>query len=502
MGVAIVAVGLLTSGCTAVSGGENRTGANGSNGPGPSNGPGGSLGSATVGATSGATVPPGSTVPPFAATTTSTDAPHPVAPVACPKAGPVSGAPVPGSANAVEGAKLATALDDLRAAGSDRSVSVSIDGMGTIVAEQADKPLVPASNQKLLVAVAALEVLGPDTRLHTSVVATGPTVDGTIEGDLVLVGGGDPTLVTHPLVNAGLPPATPAGARATTDNPASLDALAAQLATSGIHRIRGRLLVDETRFDDQRTAPGWPANWSNNVGALSAVIVDRNRGAADPDQVTDPALTGARLFEASVRAAGITVDGDVAHGTTATANRPGGVEVAGIDSPPTGQIVAEMLSRSDNLIAETLVKELGRRVAGTATTAAGLAAARQVAEALCAHPDGVDADGSGLSPGDSRSSAGLRRLLEVARTRPWGTVFRDGLAVAGQTGTLAARLLGGATAGRVRAKTGSTAVSRALSGYLTAADGRQITFSIIVNNPSITAEKDIDAFVTAMATRL
>ena len=77
--------------------------------------------------------------------------------------------------------------------------------------------------------------------------------------------------------------------------------------------------------------------------------------------------------------------------------------------------------------------------------------------------------------------------------------MRDGLAHAGQSGTLAARLKGPATIGKVHAKTGSTALSRALSGYLTTTSGRAVTFSIIVNGPAPKAEDAIDAFITELA---
>ena len=112
--------------------------------------------------------------------------------------------------------------------------------------------------------------------------------------------------------------------------------------------------------------------------------------------------------------------------------------------------------------------------------------------------DGTDADGSGLSRADSRSPDAWRRLLELARTRPWYPTFRDALAVSGHSGTLPARLTGPAVAGKVRAKTGSTAVSGALSGYLTTASGRTVVFAIVVNQPRGAPEPAIDEFVLTL----
>jgi D-alanyl-D-alanine carboxypeptidase/D-alanyl-D-alanine-endopeptidase (penicillin-binding protein 4) len=366
----------------------------------------------------------------------------------------------------------------LNRAGASVAVTVRVDGVGDVVSQNADQLLVPASNQKLLVAVAAFEALPLDERLETTVVATGPTIDGEVRGDLVLVGGGDPGLMSS--AARGLD---------------SLDALVASLQARGITRVQGRLLVDEGRYDAERVAPGWPANaWASNIGPLSALVVNRNREGQDPAYLTDPAMGNAASFVAALGAAGITVAGPVEHGAS-----PPGERLAAVSSLTLRELVAEMLSKSDNLVAEILVKELGYRYRGIGSTAEGLAVAREVVAGLCVAFDGNDADGSGLSRDDHHSARALRELLEVARTRPWWPTFRDALPLAGRSGTLTTRLAGPSTAGNVRAKTGSTMVSRALSGYVTTAGGRQTVFSILINTPNAAAEPAIDAFVTAVA---
>jgi D-alanyl-D-alanine carboxypeptidase/D-alanyl-D-alanine-endopeptidase (penicillin-binding protein 4) len=468
----VVAALLLASGCAAGSDAAAPVGVPATRAP----------VTAAVPATSAPATAPPTTLPPWTATTTTSPAAAPAGPclggagAASPPAGPTNPAAATAAAE-----HLAPALDQLRGAGGSVGVTVWVDGVGEVAALQPAVPLVPASNQKLLVAAAALELLPIDTTLPTTVVATGPVVDGVVQGDLVLVGGGDPTL--------------------TRAGPHSLDTLAAAVGTAGITGATGRLLVDESRYDTVRTGAGWVEGaWQqSNVGLLSAVVVDRNRGYADPAFAADPALANLHAFGEALTAAGITVRGP-------TANEPGsgqaGVQVAAVASPPLPELITALLAKSDNLAAELLVKELGRRTSGVGSSAAGLEAARSSIVARCVALDGTDADGSGLSRTDARAPDAWRRLLEHARTRPWYPAFRDALAVSGQAGTLAARLGSGETVGRVRAKTGSTAVSGALSGYLTAASGASVTFSIVVNQPRAAPEPAIDAFVTELVRQL
>lgn len=423
-----------------------------------------------------ATTPP-STLPPFTATTTSTSTVA-IAPTGTCSTGPPAGGTDPVALDEASG-RLAPALDRLRVAGGQVGVSVWVDGVGEVVAVDAQTPLVPASNQKLFVAFAVLEILPLDTTLPTTVVATGPVVDGVLQGDLVLVGGGDPTI--------------------TRAGPHSLEALASQVQAAGITGVTGRLLVDESRYDEVRTGSGWADGaWQqSNVGLLSALIVDRNRNSPDPAFAADPTLANLRSFRTALGDAGVTVAGIDDRGSGQA-----GVQVAALASPPLPELITAMLSHSDNLAAEILLKEIGWRTTGVGSAAAGIDAARGALAARCVEVDGTDSDGSGLSRTDTRSPGAWRRLLDVARTRPWFPTFRDALAVSGRSGTLAARLAGADTAGRVKAKTGSTAVSGALSGYLTAASGATVVFSIVVNQPAGAPEPALDEFVTALVREL
>ena len=113
----------------------------------------------------------------------------------------------------------------------------------TVFRHQADRALVPASTQKVVVGQVALDRLGADHRFRTRVLGPAP-VDGVVTGDVALVGGGDPLLTT----------ATYAFVRRTAEQPLTfLDALADALVAGGVRRVTGRIVADDTRYDALRT---------------------------------------------------------------------------------------------------------------------------------------------------------------------------------------------------------------------------------------------------------
>jgi D-alanyl-D-alanine carboxypeptidase/D-alanyl-D-alanine-endopeptidase (penicillin-binding protein 4) len=348
-------------------------------------------------------------------------------------------------------------------------LSIWIDGYGEI-ARQPDVPLLPASNQKLLTAVGALAVLGPDARLTTE-------VRSTPEGGLVIVGGGDPSL--------------------TRQGPHSLDALAAQVRAAGITRVTNSLAVDESRHDSARRPAGWQ-DWQvpAYAGPLSAFMVDRNRYRTDPTFLADPALANGEAFRLALEAHDVAVAGPTVHGGAPSAS----VVVASLTSAPIAAIVTDTLLRSDNMAAELLLREVGLAATGVGSTSAGAGAARAALEPLCIPVTGVDDDGSGLSRADARSPREWRVLLQGARAQPWWPVLFDALPEAGRTGTLASRFRGTAAEANVRAKTGTIIGGIALSGYGTTLGGRAFVFSVIANGPASNgAEAALDALVATVA---
>jgi D-alanyl-D-alanine carboxypeptidase/D-alanyl-D-alanine-endopeptidase (penicillin-binding protein 4) len=349
-------------------------------------------------------------------------------------------------------------------------LSIWIDGLGEVGAIEPDVPLLPASNQKLLMAMGVLDVLGPSARFTTAVRATP-------DGGLAIVGGGDPSL--------------------TVRGPNSLDALAAQVRSAGITSVPGALVVDESRYDGLRRAGQWQ-DWEipADAGPLSALIVDDNRYRRDAEFLADPAFANGELFRIALAAHGVAVNGPTLHGNVA----PDSAVIASLNSAPVSALLTDTLLRSDNMAAEELLKEVGHTSGAPGSTAGGLAVTRAALTPLCIPLAGTDDDGSGLSPADARSPREWRELLQAARAQPWWPLLRDALPLAGRSGTLSSRFRGTPAASNVRAKTGTIPGGIALSGYGTTAGGRGFVFSVLVNGDRApAAERPLDALIAGVA---
>jgi D-alanyl-D-alanine carboxypeptidase/D-alanyl-D-alanine-endopeptidase (penicillin-binding protein 4) len=321
----------------------------------------------------------------------------------------------------------------------------------TVYSRNASLPLLPASNEKLAVTYAALTALGPSFQIETDVLGEGQQVDTTWEGDLVLKGYGDPTLV-----------------------PGDLTVLAKQVRAAGITRVTGRVLADESWFDARRTAPGWKAAfYIEESPPLSALIVDR--GLVGRYTSHDPALAAADLFRVALLRAGVRVAGGTAHGVADDSAVP----LAAIDSAPLRAIVRWMDRVSDNFEAEMLLKQLGAIQAEHGTTAAGVGVVTGLLTQAGVPMGGVRlVDGSGLSLLDRFTANALVSLLAVMWNDPGvRPELLAALPVAGRSGTLVDRMRGTAAAGVVLAKTGTTSNASALSGFV----GDRYVFSVLQN---------------------
>jgi D-alanyl-D-alanine carboxypeptidase/D-alanyl-D-alanine-endopeptidase (penicillin-binding protein 4) len=359
-----------------------------------------------------------------------------------------------------------------------RSPAVSLDRTGAIAmdalsgeilyAHNATMPLVPASNEKLPVAWTSLILLGPGYRFHTDVVGVGERVGTTWQGDLFIVGNGDPTLTT-------------------TD----VRRLAARVGATGITRVTGRIRGDESAFDGRRGAPGWKSYFVGGESPpLSALVVDRAHGWP----ALSPPLLAARSLRDALVARGVSVVG-----THALGRAPRRAVTIAVDrSPRLASIVREMDRDSDNFVAEMLLKHLGTLDGGVGTTARGarvvLAEMRTAGIAV----RGVRiVDGSGLSSLDRLTPAALAGVIRAGLQDPRiGKAFVESFAVAGLSGTLDTRLPG--LAGIVRGKTGTTDLSCSLSGVI----GDGIVFSVVQNGSPVSfwsARAAQDRFVTALA---
>jgi D-alanyl-D-alanine carboxypeptidase/D-alanyl-D-alanine-endopeptidase (penicillin-binding protein 4) len=401
-----------------------------------------------------------------------------VVPVTIATARPAQPLPVPVTRTDPE---LAAALDAAVALLPDDSCLSVRAGGADVYGHRRDDPQVPASTQKLLTASAVLDRIDPRTTLTTEVVTAAAVRDGIVEGDVVLVGGGDPVLVTdgyRTFVGIG-------DQRPTT----RFDDLADQLASAGIREVRGRILVDESRYDQLRAVPSWPQRHidQGQSGALSALVIDDGiiidrEGEPQRRRAEDPALAAGGALQLLLAARGVPAEGLPGAGT-----RPEGATVlASVASPPVAELVGDVLLRSDNHAAELLLKELGRVADGAGTTASGArAVAAWAAEAGAASSGTVVVDGSGLDLGNRTTCDDLVATLE--RAGPASELAAD-LPVAGRTGTLAGRYGDTAAAGVLRAKTGSLNDVSALAGFVELPEGATLTFALITNGGPVTAQ--------------
>jgi D-alanyl-D-alanine carboxypeptidase/D-alanyl-D-alanine-endopeptidase (penicillin-binding protein 4) len=332
----------------------------------------------------------------------------------------------------------------------------------------------PASNEKLYTTAALLETLGPSYQLHTRVFTTGTVTDGTLAGDLYLVGGGDPSL------------SSPGFAARNLDGVgSSLAALAQQVADAGITHVTGHVYVDESMLDDQRYVRTWPTRFRYvECAALGALTVDHNatrRTWSSRTASRMPAQHAGMVFRRLLLSSHVQVSAGILTGRTPQ----DATQIADLPSPPLWKLLQFMDRESDNFTAETLIKDLGAIDGGAGTTARGVLRLRMQ---LTAHGFDVSAltthDGSGLSPSDrttSRSIAGLLATLD--RDATLGPIFRVLLPVSGYPGTLQHRLAHSPFRGHVFAKTGTLDVASALSGFAVRGTSHRFGFSIMMWTP-------------------
>jgi serine-type D-Ala-D-Ala carboxypeptidase/endopeptidase (penicillin-binding protein 4) len=376
----------------------------------------------------------------------------------------------------------------------DRCVVVT-DGGNPLVDENPDLPVVPGSNQKLLVATATLDQLGADATFSTTASSVSPVQDGTINGDLYVVGGGDPVLATGDFLAQF------------ADDPVYTDyaTLADEIAATGVTTITGNVVGDDGRYDPIRTVESWPDRelGRSAPGPLSALAVNRGfvsfpdspDSKASPRAADDPPTQAASLLIDLLEERGVSVNGQATTGLEPKEAN----EIATVESPPARDIVRQMLTTSDNTIAEMLTKELGLRRLGQGTTDGGTQAIRDILAEDGLPLDGVEIhDGSGLHDDDRVTCTLLLALLGRAGD---DSDLADALSVAGESGTLRGCFVDSPAEGKVRAKTGTLEESTALSGFMETLPGQELTFSYVLNDDHVDQAKCPDArdtFVEAL----
>ena len=389
---------------------------------------------------------------------------------------------------------LSISLDEVAATFPAQScLAVSIDGE-EIFGDNPTLPLVPASTQKLLTAYGVYEILGADHTFETQVLTDAPLVDGVLDGDLILVGGGDPLLATATYTDRY------------EQQPhfrTPIEQLADAVVAAGITEINGAVIGDESRYDQERYIPEWPERFTNvqqnQTGPLSGLAVNDSFVAFDPSNTAnslstaaaDPAAFAAGLFDDLLEAQGVIIRGSAAAGVAP----PGTRTIASVTSDAASVATNQMLDVSDNHGAELLLKEIGLEAFGRGSSDDGALAIENLLRdnGLSVAETNV-IDGSGLA---SENRVTCRLLLEVLDDSV-GTPLLDGLAVAGESGTLRERLTGTEAAGRVRAKTGRLNEVGALAGTVEGADGTTITFSWIANTTDVFPVEEMVAMQDAV----
>jgi serine-type D-Ala-D-Ala carboxypeptidase/endopeptidase (penicillin-binding protein 4) len=425
----------------------------------------------------------------------------------------------------------------------------SLSSGETLYARNAERNFVPASALKMVTGAAALELLGPEHRFRTEILTSAPVRDGVLRGDLVVRGGGDPTL-------SGRFHETPR---------ALFRAWADSLRSQGIRRVSGAVVGLDGVFADPPFGRGWmwddlDAPYAAEIGGLvfnegatllrvhpsrraggpaiisaepaSGYVRIVNRvitgeagdsawlqvtrepagpgmivtGRIPPDTfltravaVREPARYFATVLRETLREAGIPVDGPI----FVEGDRTIGEMDAGAlrplfvhRSPPLAEILPAMMHPSQNLMAEMLLRSLGSEVAGSGTAVAGAGAVQRFLAMRGVRPAGRIADGSGLSTYNLISPRTVAELLETMAGGTHAEVWREALPAAGVHGTLANRLRGTPLEGSVRAKTGTLTGVRALAGYLPTEAGDTLVFVFLVNShtrAAAQADRVIDA---------
>jgi D-alanyl-D-alanine carboxypeptidase len=390
---------------------------------------------------------------------------------------------------------LAPGLRD-RSLGGSVAISVVDVASGRPLLESAAREVVlPASTAKIATAVAALTALPGDRRLTTRIVT------GERAGDVVLVGGGDPTLA-GPFSRGGYPV------------PARLADLAAKARTALAGAPVRRVLVDDTLFSGPLLGPGWRPAYvtSGDVAPVMALMVDAGRtklpplvGPARAPRQSDPAVAAGRSLARLLGAPAA----PVVRGRAAT-----GARVLGeVQSPTVQQLVEGMLTRSDNDLAEALARHVSIAT-GHPPTFAGAAAALSsvLADVLVQAGSSAGAvrlsDASGLSRLDRVQPGAITRLLAAVAGADRERLFPvlSGLPVAGFDGTLEKRYRKGPglpAAGVVRAKTGTLNGVSALAGLVRTSEGRLLAFDLTADSvplgSTLTAQTALDRLAAALA---
>lgn len=379
---------------------------------------------------------------------------------------------------------LRHAIDSLTSNAQFRNSNIGIlvvnpESGDTLYSRNAGKLFMPASNMKIITGTTALALLGPDYRYRTTFAKRGVLKDGVLEGDLIVIGRGDPTV---------------------SDRAEQGDAMnwmhrvADSVAARGIKRISGSVVRGGNAFPDSIYGYGW--EW-DDLSTDSGAPIDEllynegmtkvTAGIPGRDSLVDVASTNpGRTYliglSAALHGKGIAVEHGVSD-STANIVAPGLDTLLVVTSPPLREILKYLEKPSQNQIAEILLRTIGLERTGVGSADSGAVVATRQLLAWGVERDGfVVKDGSGLSRHDLLSPETIVRTLVAIQRDTAFAAFYDALPIAGVDGTLRTRMVGTPAAGNIHGKTGTLEFVRSLSGYVTDAGSERLVFSILDNH--------------------
>ncbi|MEM7092898.1 MAG: D-alanyl-D-alanine carboxypeptidase [Actinomycetota bacterium] len=279
--------------------------------------------------------------------------------------------------------------------GTRSCVVVMVDG--EVVHDiRGDLPVLPGVAQLLQTSYTAVEILGPNYMFETAVLAEErPDDNGRVTGNLYLIGGGDPVLMTrdHQLTFDEVQPRT------------RFEDLARGLMAIGVTSVSGGVIGVERRFDTQRVLPGWPASYldQGEVGPLSALqvndgYVDRQpEDGSAPVVAEDPAAAAAVELDDLLEAGEVQINA-LARSIAEDEELAGLVTLSRVQSRPLTEILAQVIEFSDAGAAELILKEVGLEFRRAGSTRSGGEAVETELDALGVELGVTPRDASGIDP--------------------------------------------------------------------------------------------------------
>jgi len=384
-----------------------------------------------------------------------------------------------------------TALDDMMASAPPSAcLSVYLDDRpGPFYQSGANVQVMPSEAMILLTLATAHQRLGPDHTFTTWAQSLVPMENGVVNGDVYLVGGGDPLLQTPAF--AGTLEAGQNRLRTPIED------LAQQLVDAGLVLVTGAVVGDATRYDDLLYAPSWPESVveAQSLGTLLALQFDdgwlqfpvsepaEDAGEAEPEAgyqaAEDPPFYAAALFDDMLEARDVVIRRSPR--SEARAEQAVVHTLASIESAPLSDHYRQILDNRDVETVEMLVKEIGLMSAGVGSTRAGLQAINDTLAGI-----GIDSerlqflgfDGSGTDPANTATCPVFTTLLSSGEFAP---LFHELLPTAADSAALQRRFAGVRDPGRIRALSARSEDTTAMTGYIDIGLDQELAFAFIAN---------------------